>query len=103
MSADGDQVGAVHHGDLLTLELSNAVTILSWWTWWRSGGWSIVIMLIIMKIIKVMKIDYNRILLQVDGSHQLVGVVSWGYGCAVVSTFGKDALNAETFANISWM
>ena len=38
MSADGDQVGAVHHGDLLTLELSNAVTILSWWTWWWGGG-----------------------------------------------------------------
>ena len=89
--------------DLLTWELSNAVTILSWWTWWRSGGWSIVIMLIMTKIIKVMKIDHKSILLQVDGSHQLVGVVSWGYGCAVVSTFGKDALNAETFANISRM
>ena len=53
--------------------------------------------------VKVMKIYHDSILLQVDGSHQLVGVVSWGYGCAVVSTFGKDALNAETFANISWM
>ena len=61
------------------------------------------IMLIITKIMKVMKIDHNGILLQVDGSHQLVGVVSWGYGCAVVSTFGKDALNAETFASISRM
>ena len=61
------------------------------------------IMLIIMKKIKVMKIDHKSILLQVDGSHQLVGVVSWGYGCAVVSTFGKDALNAETFANKSQM
>ena len=56
------------------------------------------IMLIITKIMKVMKIDYRGILLQVDGGHQLVGVVSWGYGCAVVSTFGKDALSAETFA-----